>query len=261
LTFLRAAARCFSLAVTWRYPPARAMNHRRDCARPAWATEPFDAVSWTFGRQLPGRGGTRRIRADSVSRVELGVDAAVAGPVQEPAVERAGPSADNRTRQRAYAFGTVLAVQAAVHLRGRRMLLLYASLSVIGSVLAALAVTPGLFIAGHILQGLTTSLMLIAAVPPLVIGRPPSKMPWTGATMNLCVFGAVALGPVIGGLRASAGQWRPLFWIVAGVGGARAAVRGIDLRGPAAGGSQRTVGSGCDRARRRRLGGGLLRRL
>jgi MFS family permease len=118
----------------------------------------------------------------------------------------------------AYAFGTVLAVQFAVHLRGRRMLLVYASLFVIGSVLAALAFTPGFFIAGHVLQGLTTSLMLIAAVPPLVIGWPSSKMRWTGMFMNLCIFGAVALGPVIGGVQAGAGHWRPLFWIVAGVG-------------------------------------------
>jgi MFS family permease len=118
----------------------------------------------------------------------------------------------------AYAFGTVMAVQFAVHLRGRRMLLLYVVLFVIGSVLTALAFTPGFFIAGHVLQGLTTSLMLIAAVPPLVIGWPTSKMPWTGFTMNFCIFGAVALGPVVGGVQAGAGDWRPLFWIVAGLG-------------------------------------------
>jgi MFS family permease len=119
----------------------------------------------------------------------------------------------------AYAFGTVMAVQFAVHRPGRRMLLLYATLFVIGSVLAATAFTPGFFIVGHVLQGLTTSLMLIAAVPPLVIGWPTSKMPWTGFVMNLCIFGAVALGPVIGGVQAGAGDWRPLFWIVAGFGG------------------------------------------
>src|SRR5690242_5376903 len=116
----------------------------------------------------------------------------------------------------AYAFGTVLAVQLQVHLRGRRMLVLYATLFLIGSVLAAGAWTPGVFIAGRVLQGLCTSLMLIAAVPPLVIGWPASKMPWTGGTMNMCIFGAVALGPVIGGAQAGAGHWRPLFWIIAG---------------------------------------------
>jgi MFS family permease len=118
----------------------------------------------------------------------------------------------------AYAFGTVLAVQFQVHLRGRRMLVLYATLFLVGSILAASAHAPAVFIAGRVLQGLCTSLMLIAAVPPLVIGWPASKMPWTGATMNMCIFGAVALGPVIGGIQAGAKDWRPLFWIVAGIG-------------------------------------------
>jgi MFS family permease len=119
----------------------------------------------------------------------------------------------------AYAFGTVLAVQFALHLRGRRMLVLYAALFVVSSVLTALAWTPGFFIAGHILQGLTTSLMLIAAVPPLIIGWPVKRMPITAVVMNMCIFGAVAAGPVIGGVQAAAGDWRPLFWLVAGSGG------------------------------------------
>jgi MFS family permease len=115
----------------------------------------------------------------------------------------------------AYAFGTVAAVQLAVHLPGRRMLILYATLFVIGSVLAASAWTPGLFIAGRITQGLCTSLMLIAAVPPLVTGWPASRMPWTAGTMNMCIFGAVALGPVVGGVQAGSGAWHTLFWFVA----------------------------------------------
>jgi MFS family permease len=119
----------------------------------------------------------------------------------------------------AYAFGTVLAVQLQLHLRGRRMLVLYAMVFLIGSVLAAAAWTPGLFIAGRVLQGLCTSLMLIAAVPPLVVKWPASKMPWTAATMNMCIFGAVALGPVIGGVQANAHAFRPLLWIIAGLAG------------------------------------------
>jgi MFS family permease len=117
----------------------------------------------------------------------------------------------------AYAFGTVVAVQFAVHLRGRRMLFIYAILALTGSVFAAAAPSSGLFIAGHVLQGFATSLMLIAAVPPLVIGWPVGKMPITAVVMNMCIFGAVAVGPVIGGVQAGAGDWRPLFWIVAGV--------------------------------------------
>src|SRR5262245_9744148 len=116
-----------------------------------------------------------------------------------------------------YAIGTILAVQFALHLPQRRMLLVYAVLLVLGSVLAAAATAPAPFIIGHILQGLCTSLLLIAAVPPLVIGYPASKARWTAMIMNVCVFGAVALGPFVGGLQAHAHAWRPLFWIVAGI--------------------------------------------
>jgi len=42
----------------------------------------------------------------------------------------------------------------------------------IGSVMTAAAQNAGMFIAGHIIQGLCTSLLLIAAVPPLAIGYP-----------------------------------------------------------------------------------------
>ena len=118
-----------------------------------------------------------------------------------------------------YAVGTVLAVQFAQHLRQRRMLMLYVTLFLVASIVTALAPVPGLFIAGHVVQGLCTSLMLIAAVPPLVIGFPAARMRWTAAIMNLCIFGAVAAGPSIGGLQASAMQWRPLFWIVTGCAG------------------------------------------
>jgi Major Facilitator Superfamily len=116
-----------------------------------------------------------------------------------------------------YAMGTVLAVMFAQHLPQRRMLVVYASLLVIGSVFTAAAQDPTMFIAGRILQGLCTSLLLIAAVPPLVLGYPVAKLRVTAVVMNMCIFGAVALGPTIGGLQASAHGWRPLFWIVAGI--------------------------------------------
>ena len=116
-----------------------------------------------------------------------------------------------------YAMGTVLAVAFAQHLPQRRMLVVYACLLVIGSVLTAAAQDPAMFIAGRILQGLSTSLLLIAAVPPLVLGYPVAQLRVTAVIMNMCIFGAVALGPTIGGIQASADGWRPLFWIVAGI--------------------------------------------
>ena len=90
-------------------------------------------------------------------------------------------------------------------------------LLVVGSVLAAAAQNAGMFIGGHVLQGLATSMLLIAAAPPLTIGFPKDKLRNTAVIMNMCVFGAVALGPFIGGVQAEAHAWRPLFWIVAAI--------------------------------------------
>jgi MFS family permease len=117
----------------------------------------------------------------------------------------------------AYAVGTVLAVQFAQHLPQRRMMVVYAVLLVIGSVLTAGAQDAAMYISGHVLQGLCTSLLLIAAVPPLAIGFPSSKLRTTAMVMNICIFGAVALGPTIGGLQAQSHAWRPLFWVIAAI--------------------------------------------
>jgi nucleotide-binding universal stress UspA family protein/MFS family permease len=116
-----------------------------------------------------------------------------------------------------YAVGTVLAVQLAQILPQRRMLVVYASFLVIGSVLAAAATGPAMFIVGHILQGLCTSMLLIAAAPPLFLGFPAARLRWTAVIFNICIFGAVAAGPLVGGAQASFHTWRPLFWIVAGI--------------------------------------------
>ena len=123
-----------------------------------------------------------------------------------------------------YAVGTVLAVALAQHLPQRRLLVFYALLLVIGSILTAAAQSPAMFIVGHVLQGVCTSLMLIAAVPPLALGFGTSRLRETAVIMNLCIFGAVALGPTIGGIQAQAGAWRPLFFVVAAVSAAALAL-------------------------------------
>ncbi len=94
-----------------------------------------------------------------------------------------------------YALGTVLSVQLAQHLPQRRMLVIYAIVLVIGSILAAAATGPVMFITGHVLQGLCTSLLLIAAVPPLVTGFPPSKVRPTAVILNLSHLRRGRAGP------------------------------------------------------------------
>ena len=134
-------------------------------------------------------------------------------------------------------MGTVLAVQFAQHLPQRRMLLGYAVLLVVGSILAAAAQNAGMFIAGHVIQGLCTSLLLIAAVPPLAIGYPANKLRDTAVIMNMCIFGAVALGPFVGGLQAQSARLAAVVLdrrrdLGRGAGAGRPDVRGLAARQP-----------------------------
>ena len=161
----------------------------------------------------------------------------------------------------AYALGTVLAVQFAQHFPQRRMLLGYAALLVVGSILAAAAQDPGMYIVGRVIQGLCTSLLLIAAVPPLAIGYPANKLRDTAVIMNMCIFGAVALGPFVGGLQAQSHAWRPLFWIIAAISVVALVLAVLTFEdSPAANPDSPTRPAG-DRAGRRRLRGRVLRRL
>jgi MFS family permease len=118
----------------------------------------------------------------------------------------------------AYCFGTVLSIQLITRLRPRRVLAVLIVAFVAASVATAWAPTAGCFIGGRVVQGLATSMMLIAAVPPLVTGWPRDRMRPTAMTMNLAIFGAVALGPVVGGVAVGLETWRTLFWIVAAIG-------------------------------------------
>ena len=167
-----------------RYPAAAAMV--------VFALVPYLALSAALQPLTPIIGGDLHM---SMQTMSLGLGLANAG----------------------YAVGTVLAVQLAQMFPQRRLMVLYAALLVIGSALAAAAQDPAMFIAGHVLQGLCTSLLLIAAVPPLAIGFGLPKIRSTAVIMNVCIFGAVALGPTIGGIQASADAWRPLFWIIAAI--------------------------------------------
>jgi MFS family permease len=77
----------------------------------------------------------------------------------------------------AYCFGTVLSIQLISKLRPRRLLVVLIVGFVAASAVCAWAPSGGLFIAARVVQGLTTSMMLIAAVPALVIGWPKRRSP------------------------------------------------------------------------------------
>ena len=128
----------------------------------------------------------------------------------------------------AYAVGAVSGAQLAQRLGQRRLFLSYQAAFVVGSVLAAAAPGIVLFGVGRVVQGLAAGAMLISALPPLISRFGVARLPVTAVVVNIGIFGASALGPMIGGLAAAAGSWRALFvvsaalgmlgWVVAAVG-------------------------------------------
>jgi MFS family permease len=117
-----------------------------------------------------------------------------------------------------YAFGAVLASWLVQHYRQRVLFLVTEAGFVVGSGLAAAATDPGMYLTGRIVQGAATGLLLVIALPPLLTRFPASRMPTNSTVVNLGLFGAVAVGPLLGGVAASAAGWRILFAAAAGLG-------------------------------------------
>jgi hypothetical protein len=85
-------------------------------------------------------------------------------------------------------------------------------------VVAAVAAGPLSFGVGRVLQGTATGFMLISALPPLVTRFGVGKLPMTVVIVNIGLFGATTVGPLVGGVVAAAGGWRWLFAAMALVG-------------------------------------------
>lgn len=134
-----------------------------------------------------------------------------------------------------YAVGAVVAAYLGQRFVPRRVFLGYETGFVVGSLLATAAVDPAMYVVGRVVQGTTTGLMLVAALPPLVTRFGPRRLPRTAGLVNIGLFGAVAVGPLLGGWVAAADAWRWLFaaTAVAGGLGLLAAGLGYDRFGPA----------------------------
>lgn len=113
----------------------------------------------------------------------------------------------------AYAIGAVVAAQAALRIVQRRIFLAAEALFVLASAAAALAPGTGLFLAGHVLQGLSAGAMLITSLPPLVTRFGAARVPLSAAIVNVGIFGASTLGPIVGGLVSAGDGWR---WLLGG---------------------------------------------
>ena len=115
----------------------------------------------------------------------------------------------------AYAFGALAAGDIINRVKQRTLFLLFETLFVIGCALSATAQTTIQYGAGRILQGLATGLLLVVALPPVIQRFPASRMPITAAAVNIGFFGAVTLGPLVGGITAHLHAWRGFYTVLA----------------------------------------------
>jgi MFS family permease len=127
-----------------------------------------------------------------------------------------------------YAIGAVTAAQIVQRHLGRRTFLVAEAGFVVSSLLAALAPDALLFGLGRIGQGFAAGTMLVTALPPLITRFGPERVGRSAAIVNIGIFGASMLGPMVGGLAthgsgATAG-WRVLLMAAAALGAAGFAV-------------------------------------
>ena len=111
----------------------------------------------------------------------------------------------------ALALGAVLAADLAQRVGNRPLFMTYQSMFIVGSTVGFLAPNATTLVAGHTLQGLATGMLLVAALPPLVVGFPAPRLKTTIPAVVMGLFGAVTAGPLVGGYVALTGAWRTLF--------------------------------------------------
>lgn len=115
-----------------------------------------------------------------------------------------------------WAFGAVLAADLALRFSGWKLNVAYEVVFIVGSILGAVAPSAGFVVAGRILQGIATGMLLISTLPPIIRGFPAERLGFTVAVTDIGLFGAITAGTVVGGFVAETGTWR-WFFAVAGV--------------------------------------------
>ncbi len=120
-----------------------------------------------------------------------------------------------------YAFGALLGGDLTQRLSQRTLFLSCEILFIIGCLLAAVSGGVLVYGAGRVLTGLATGMLLVSALPPVFRRFPPERLPRTATAVNIGFFGAVTIGPMIGGTVAYYESWR---WFYAGLAGIGAGV-------------------------------------
>jgi MFS family permease len=132
------------------------------------------------------------------------------------------------------AVGAVVAAYLGQRYVQRHLFVGYQLMFVAASLAAATAPNVEVFLAGRVLQGLATGLMVIGALPVLVTRFGVARLPVSVAVVNVALFGSATLGPLVAGPVAASGAWRLLFGVLAAVGllGLAATVLGYERFDP-----------------------------
>lgn len=117
-----------------------------------------------------------------------------------------------------YAFGALLGGDLIQRFKQRTLFLTCEALFIASCVLCALATDGIVYGAGRVLQGFSTGSLLVIALPPVIQHFPAKRLPVTAAAINIGFFGAVTLGPLLGGITAFGHAWRAFYGALAGVG-------------------------------------------
>ena len=120
----------------------------------------------------------------------------------------------------AYLVGSIMASACAARLAGdfgvRRMTIAFALVYATGCVLGALAPNMPVFVAGRFIQGIGAGAIVALCYIAIPNNFPERVWPALFGAISAIWGIATLLGPLLGGLFASGGHWRMLFWAFAG---------------------------------------------
>lgn len=110
-----------------------------------------------------------------------------------------------------YAFGALLAGDLINRLPQRRLFFACEAIFIAGWLVCAIAFDGWSYGAGRLAAGFATGMLLVTALPPAIRRFPAARLPVTAAFVNLGLFGAIAAGPLLGGMVATGHDWRWLY--------------------------------------------------
>jgi MFS family permease len=114
-----------------------------------------------------------------------------------------------------YAFGALAGGDLVQRFSQRPLFFACEALFALGCLASATGQGIVAYGAGRIVAGLATGLLLVVALPPVIQKFPPEKLPITVIFIDIGFFGAVCIGPLLGGWVAAGHHWR---WFYGGLG-------------------------------------------